>query len=124
MATENFTVLEKQAGKQAALTLRKSLKNLIKFGFETSQGNSQLLRSTVLSKMKDGQLQRLVIKMPHYGFKNHFGFEGVRSNGVKLRLMSNQGFLSNALTSNNALETLATEISEIRADQVSAAINF
>jgi hypothetical protein len=124
MASDNFAELEKKAGRKAAQKLRKSLKDLIKHGFETTQGNSDLLRSTVLSKMKAGQLERLVIKMPHYGFKNHFGFEGVRSNSIRLKLISRKGFLADAVTKTNALEKLATEIGEIRADEVSAEIKF
>lgn len=78
MESENFAQLEKQAGQKAALVLRKSLKGFVKSRFETTSGNSAILRSTVLSRMKGPELQRLVIKMPHYGFKNHFGFEGVK----------------------------------------------
>tara|TARA_B100001059_G_C17719729_1_gene520002 strand:+ start:693 stop:1067 length:375 start_codon:yes stop_codon:yes gene_type:complete len=124
MAGVSFTQLEKQAGRKAALKLRKSLRSLIKTGFETTKGNSEILRSTVLSKMKSGELQRLVIKMPHYGFKNHFGFDGVKSNGVKLRLINHTGFLTESVEASNALETLATEIGEIRADQITLKISF
>lgn len=124
MASDNFSELEKRAGRKAALQLRKSLKNLITKGFETTQGNSAILKSTVLSKNKGGELQRLVIKMPHYGFKHHFGFDGVRSNGVKLRLHRHEGFLSKAMTENDVLENLATEIGNIRADEVVTKINF
>ena len=74
--------------------------------------------------MKQGQLQRLVIFMPHYGFKNHFGFEGVRSNGIQLELMSNQGFLSKAVSSTNALDPLATAIAEIPGDKIMANIDL
>ncbi|WP_340074566.1 hypothetical protein [Leptobacterium sp. I13] len=124
MGGASSTQLEKQAAQKATLKLRQSLRGVIKLGFETTQGNSELLRSTVLSKMKAGELQRLVIKMPHYGFKNHFGFEGVKSNGVKLRLHSHVGFLNEAIHATNALEALATEIGDIRADEVTAKINF
>lgn len=124
MSRENFQQLEKQAGQKASLVLRKSLKSEIRNLFETTQGNSELLRSTIVSKMKGGELQRLVIKMPHYGFKQHFGFDGVKNNGVKLRLLSNTNFLNDALKANNALETLATEIGEIRGDEVVSKINF
>jgi len=120
----SFAKLERQAGQKAALKLRKSLKGIIKLGFETTQGNSAFLRSTVLSRMKGPELQRLVIKMPHYGFKNHFGFEGVKKNGVKLKLLSQRGFLSEAMEANNTLENLATEIGNIRADQVTTKMNF
>ena len=124
MASVDFSELEKQAGRKAALKLRKALKNFIQKGFETTQGNSAILKSTVLSKMDGPELQRLVIKMPHYGFKNHFGFDGVRSNGVKLRLYRHEGFLTETISENSVLEELATEIGNIRADEVTAKINF
>ncbi|WP_299011994.1 hypothetical protein [uncultured Polaribacter sp.] len=124
MSRENFQQLEKQAGQKASLVLRKSLKSEIRNLFETTQGNSEMLRSTIVSKMKGGELQRLVIKMPHYGFKQHFGFDGVKNNGVKLRLLSNTNFINDSLKSKNALETLITEISDIRADEVMSKINF
>ena len=124
MEVTNFAQLEKQAGQKAALLLRKSLKNLIKNRFETTSGNSAILKSTVLGRMNGPELQRLIIKMPHYGFKNHFGFEGVKSNGIKMRLLSKQGFLSEAMEANNALETLVTEIGNIRGDEVISKINF
>ncbi len=124
MSRENFQQLEKQAGHKAALVLRKTLKSEIRNLFETTQGNSEMLRSTIVSKMKGGELQRLVIKMPHYGFKQHFGFDGVKNNGVKLRLLSNTNFINDSLKSKNALETLITEISDIRADEVISKINF
>ena len=124
MSSISFTQLEKQAGQKAALKLRKSLKGLIKTRFETTQGNSELLRSTVLSKIKSDMLQRLVIKMPHYGFQNHFGFEGVKSNGIKLRLTHHTGFINQAINATNALETLVSDIGKIRADQVTTEITF
>ena len=124
MESENFAQLEKQAGQKAALILRKSLKGLVKSRFETTSGNSAILRSTVLSRMNGPELQRLIIKKPHYGFKNHFGFEGVKSNGIKMKLLSNKGFLGEAVNATNALETLATEIGNIRLDEVVTKINF
>ncbi len=109
-------ILEQQAGRKAARKLRTAIKNLVKHGFETTQGNSAILKSTVLAKMDGSELQRLAIKMPHYGFKQHFGFDGVRSNGVKLRLYKQQGFLNKAITEANILKQLADEIAEIRGE--------
>lgn len=124
MSVQDSKTREKQAGQKAALKLRKSLKSVTRSIFETTSGNSEILKSTVLSRMKGPELQRLVIKAPHYAFKQHFGFEGVRSNGVKLKLISNVGYLADAMQANNALEDLATEIGEIRADEVISLIKF
>ncbi|CAA0149511.1 conserved hypothetical protein. Putative prophage protein [Tenacibaculum maritimum] len=124
MPQENFTLLEKQAGQRAALVLRKSLKSEIGNLFETTKGNSEMLQSTIVSKMKGGELQRLIIKMPHYGFKQHFGFDGVKKNGIKLQLISNTNFINDSINAQKALETLTTEIGNIRANQVMSIINF
>ena len=124
MAGSPFTQLEKAAGQKAALVLRKGLKSQIRNLFETTQGNSQLLRSTIVSKMKGGELQSLVVKMPHYAFKQHYGFDGVKSNGIKLQLLSNTNFINDSLKTNNALETLVSEIGNIRADEVMANMNI
>ncbi|MBS9773798.1 MAG: hypothetical protein KGV59_01395 [Tenacibaculum sp.] len=117
-------ILEQQAGRKAARKLRSALRNLVKRGFETTQGNSAILKSTVLAKMDGTELQRLVIKMPHYGFKHHFGFDGVRSNGLKLRLYKQQGFLNKSITEANVLEQLADDIAEIRGEQMMKIVTF
>lgn len=124
MESINTRLLEHNAGKKAALILRSSLRREIKTIFETTQGNSQILKSTVLPKMQGPELQRLVIKMPQYAFKNHFGFDGEKSNGVRMRLLSNTNFLNDAIRTNNALDNLATEIANIRLDDVVTKINF
>lgn len=124
MEPASIAKLEAQAGRKAAAILKKSLITQIRSVFETTQGNSELLKSTITSRMKEVELQRLIIKMPHYGFKQHFGFEGVKSNGVKLRLINATNFLNDALLTNNTLETLATEIGELRGDLVISKINF
>lgn len=124
MSVQDSKIREKKAGQKAAIKLRKSLKSITRNKFETTKGNSELLKSTVLSKMKGSELQRLVIKAPHYAFKQNFGFEGIKSNGVKLNLVSHKGYLNEAMLANNALEDLATEIGEIRADEVTSVIKF
>lgn len=116
--------LEKQAGQKAALRLRKSLRKEIRSLFETSQGNSELLKASVAHKMKGPELQRLVLKGPYYMFMQHFGFEGVKSNGVKMSLLSNSNFLNDVTNGDNVLQDLATEIGEIRMDEVISKINF
>lgn len=124
MAENNYKAIEKQAGQKAAAVLRKSIKTQIRSIFETTQGNSELLKSTALAKMDGPELQRIAIQMPHYGFKQHFGFIGVKNNNVKMRLLSATNFLNDAIHANNALETLATEIGEIRGDEIISKINF
>ncbi len=72
---------------------------------------------------KDQRLQRLTLRAPHYIFKQHFGFEGNKKNGIMMRLRATD-VLNKALEQANVLETLADGIAEIRMDEVTARINF
>jgi hypothetical protein len=75
------------------------------------------------SRFKNGRLQRITLSAPHYIFKQHYGFEGKKSNGVNQRLKGTNVF-EKALDSANVLEDLANQISELRIDQVTALIQF
>ena len=75
------------------------------------------------SRFKFGRLQRITMKAPYYTFMQNYGFEGKKSNGVNQRLQATDVF-SKAIDSANILEDLATEISELRLDQVTALIQF
>jgi hypothetical protein len=72
---------------------------------------------------KDQRLQRVTLKAPHYIFKQHYGFEGNKKNGIMMRLNPTD-VLNKAIEQANVLETLADGIAEIRMDQVTARINF
>jgi hypothetical protein len=72
---------------------------------------------------KDQRLQRVTLKAPHYIFKQHYGFEGNKKNGIMMRLNPTD-VLNKAIEQANVLEKLADGIAEIRMDQVTARINF
>jgi hypothetical protein len=72
---------------------------------------------------KDQRLQRVTLKAPHYIFKQHYGFEGKKKNGIMMRLKPTD-VLTKAIEQANVLETLADGIAEIRMDEVTARINF
>ena len=124
MAETSIKKREQAAGRKAARILQRNIRSEVRHLFETTEGNSQLLRSGVGSKMKYGRLQRLEIRGPHYLFKQHFGFEGVKSNGVRMQLISSTNLLNDAIHKDSALEDLATEMAKIRGDEVINIINF
>jgi hypothetical protein len=72
---------------------------------------------------KDNRLQRLTIRAPHYIFKQHYGFEGTKKNGINMRLKPT-GVLNIAVDRSNILETLADEIAQVRMSEVTSKINF
>lgn len=67
----NFEAEERKAGRKAATTLRKDIRSQIQRFFHERSGD--LAKSTVTSRYKDGQLDRLVLNMPRYSFQSHFG---------------------------------------------------
>jgi hypothetical protein len=71
MDTINIEAEERKAGNIAKNALKTSLVTQIKNTFGRRSG--ELEKSTVNSRMKDGRLDRLVLNMPHYSFKAHFG---------------------------------------------------
>jgi hypothetical protein len=114
--------LEKKAAGNATRSIRSGLKSAIaKTTFK--QSGTALNQAGSRAVFKDNRLQRVTIKAPHYIFKQHHGFEGKKKNGIMMRLRST-GVINIALDETNVLETLADQISDIRASKVESAINF
>lgn len=114
---------ELTAGKAAARTLQKDIRSVI--NVETVKRTGLILKTKVTAKKdnRSGELDRLTISSPHYSFKLHYGFEGVKENGVLMRLKGTNHF-NIAIEKSNVLENLADTIGNIRADKVVAQINF
>jgi hypothetical protein len=118
----DLLALEKQVANKAKKQLASALKFAIdrttykKTGEATKSAGSRAV-------FKDNRLQRITLKAPHYIFKQNYGFEGTKKNGINMRLKST-GVLNIAIERSNVLETLANEISEIRLSQVTSKINF
>jgi len=113
--------LEKKVGKEAANRLTNSLRGAVRYTTKPKVGLA--MKSSASAKYKNNRLQRLVIQAPHYIFKQHYGFEGTKSNGVQMRLK--QTFVIDiALTTSNVLESLADDIGNIRMEEVTTKINF
>lgn len=107
---------EKAVAQKATKAVRSALRNAISKTTERQTGTAE---NTVSSKaiFKKERLQRITISAQHYIFKQHFGFEGSKKNGVNMRLKATN-VLNIALDNTNALEYLADSISDIRSEQV------
>lgn len=114
--------LERKAGGNAAKILRVGLRAAISETFNTTAGGESR-KATSRAVYKEDRLQRITIKAPSYIFKQHFGFEGRKKNGVNMRLKSTD-VINKALLKSNVLEKLADDIANIRIDQFALKINF
>jgi hypothetical protein len=123
MASNNSASLELVAGKKAAKKLQTSLRGLI--AVETIKSTGALMRTKTLAKADKftGELDRITISSPHYGFKLNYGFEGVKSNGAFMNLQPTN-HLYKAIEQTNILNELADALGNIRADEVTAKISF
>ena len=123
--TPKFRNLEKKAGHKSARNLEFALKSHILNSYlETTKSTGEMLKlSSVKERMKKGHLERINIYQSSYGFMLNHGFEGTTAAGHHMKLRETN-HLNNAVERSRALETLGTELSEIRADEIVAEINF
>lgn len=63
------------------------------------------------------------MQAPDYVFKNNYGFEGKKSNGVNQRLKATD-LINQALDDSKVLDSLADNIATLRGDRVALAISF
>lgn len=117
------TAQEKAAGSKAARAIRSDLRR--EAGRFTKRTGS-LSRITASRRMRKGELRAIAIvsnNRESYPYMLNYGFVGTKSNGVSMRL-EQTNWIGDAILNNPAVETLATEISEARAEQVVANIAF
>ena len=73
----DLTAQEKKAAQRATRKLRREFKNIL--STLTIKQGSQLFKKTgVFLKMKFDSLDHLAVVAPHYIFKQHYGFEGIK----------------------------------------------
>jgi len=113
-------MLEKKIGKDAADKLRKAFRSELSKAVNV-KGESK--KATVAARYKYDRLNRLSFIAPHYIFKQHYGFEGTKKNGVNMHLKATD-VLNKALQSSGVLDTLGDELANLRAEEVLTAINF
>jgi len=116
----DFIMLERQIGQEAVLKIRAGFKSAIRNAVNV-EGASK--KASVVSKYKDGRLDRLTFIAPDYIYKQNFGFEGDKSNGVRMRLKATQ-VIQKALQDSNALNDLAEKLADLRGTEILTKINF
>jgi len=122
----NAAAKEIAVGVKAAHQLQGALRAaIVSSGIETIAGTGRLIKTsaTAVKDKTTGQLDRIVIKSPRYGFMLNYGFEGIKSNGVAMAYHS-RNHLHTAINQTNIINQLANEIGAIRADEVIAHIKF
>lgn len=118
----DIKTLEKELASKTTSALKSALKSAIAQTTNAKSGLAQK-QATSGAVFKFDRLQRITIKAPHYIFKQNYGFEGTKSNGITMRLKATE-VVEQAINTGAILENLADGISEIRLSQVAAIINF
>jgi len=119
--TEHFLEdLEKKAGQKAARTIRRNLRTQL----ASLKDTGLMLKLTGAGvKMRYGQLEAIVVRSSKAAFIQHYGFEGIKKNGVSLKLPAQEHF-TKLFDHTNALEKLADEIGELRLTKITNKIHF
>lgn len=118
----NLTDQEKKAGQKAARTLSRRLK-LVLGTATTKQTGTMLKLAGASAVMKFDALDHIAVKASSATFKQHYGFEGIKKNGARMRMKPFDHF-TNLFNGTSALETLIDEIGAIRAEEITSKIKF
>lgn len=118
----DLTALEKQAGQKAARTLARNLKTILATA-TTKQTGTMLRAAGANAVVKFDALDHIAIKATSATFKQHYGFEGIKSNGVAMQMKPFNHF-THLFKSTNALEKLIDEIGALRMEQITSKIKF
>lgn len=119
-AARERTRKEAAAGQKAARKFTGDLRRVQKKYFKDGPGKFDEISAA--KRMRKGKLWAIAIKAPKYGYIQHYGFIGTKSNGVVQRLKATE-FISEAVRG-GAIDVLADEIGDIRALEVVANIDF
>ncbi len=113
---------EKKAGQKAARTIRRNFKAIL--ATSTVKRSGTLLRiAGATATMKFGELDSITLKASTATFIQHYGFEGIKSNGVRMTLKPLSHFDILFDRSSNALEQLADEIADIRGERITTRLS-
>jgi len=109
---------EREIATQAKNKLQNALMHNITRLLEPSgKAGGIRFNTKVKPRFKKWHLVRLSVTGPKYLFIQNYGFEGVKSNGVNMRLQQTD-VVNSAIESSNVVEFLALAIGESRADEV------
>lgn len=118
----NIIELEKKAGQKAARTLSRRLKQVL--GTATTKQTGDMLRlAGAGAVMKFDALDHIAIRATSATFKQHYGFEGIKKNGVAMKMKPFDHF-GNLFKGTNALDTLIDEIGDLRAEEITSKIRI
>ncbi len=120
MTNKTTAAEERQIGQKYASLLQGVIRYAIQQ--EERSFSTLALKTKVVARMKDGHLQRIALESPKHSFVHHYGFEGIRSNKRALSLEAKDHL--SGLKQIAILNGLATEIGSVRAEEVTATINF
>lgn len=112
---------EKKAGQKAARTIQRNWKNILSTA-TTQQTGVLLSLASARAKMRDNSLEAINVTGSPATFKQHYGFEGIKKNGVAMSMkpFNHFGHLFNK--SDSALKKLVEEIAEIRGEKITTKI--
>lgn len=119
-ANREKTLKEAAAGTKAARKLRSDLRREAASRFRKKTG--ALSKISASKRMRGGSLRAIAVKAPKHAYILHHGFIGTKSNGVFQRLEASN-FLLEAIGA-GSIDTLASEIAEIRAEEIVTNVNF
>src|SRR5690554_4403932 len=112
------TMSEREIAQQAKNKLQNAVLHNISRLFEPSgKANGMRLNTTVKPRFNKGQLVRLSVVGPKHLYIQNYGFEGVKKNGINMRLEQTD-VVNSAIESSGVVEFLAQAIGEARADEV------
>ena len=118
----DLTAEEKKAGQKAARTLSRRLKQVLATA-TTKQTGTMLKAAGASAVMKFDSLDNITIRATSATFIQHYGFEGIKKNGVRMNMKPFDHF-GKLFAGTNALEKLIDEIGEIRAEEITSKIRF
>lgn len=121
-ARKKARIAERAVGEKTARLLQASFRNFIGAA-ELVGKTGDLMKSTVEAKGRYNGLDYLKITSPQYGFMLNYGFEGVKSNGISMKLTATN-HLADAIDKSRVLEILGDELTAIKGEEVMATLNF
>lgn len=116
---------ERELGIKVSRMLQSQIRSAI--AVETVRHTGELLKTNVQPYIEEIDaykgLSKLYINGPHYGYKLNYGFIGVKNTGFQMRL-TETNHITNSIEKSSIIDYLATELSELRAEQIVARIKF
>lgn len=126
----DLTELEKKAGQEAAKQIGRKARAIIKrihypLGQDGIKNTGMMLRKTsAKARMKYDALDHIAITSTPSIFINHFGFEGIKSNGNRMSLRPTNAIDAILDASKSNMERLADQIADIRGEEVTSKIKW